>query len=82
MTEAIITALITGSVTLIGSFIANNRTKALILYRIDRLEEKQDKHNSLIERTYMLEQNYAVLNNKEKVSEHRIDDLERRVSHE
>ncbi|MFW6029667.1 MAG: hypothetical protein ACOCRO_05370 [Halanaerobiales bacterium] len=28
----------------------------LILYRLDRLEEKQDKHNKLIERMFYVEQ--------------------------
>ena len=40
-------------------------------YRIEQLEKKQDKHNNLIERTYILEE-------KIKVANHRIDDLERK----
>ena len=40
-------------------------------YRIEQLERKQDKHNNLIERTYILEE-------KMKVANHRIDDLEKR----
>ncbi len=78
MTEAILSSLIAGITAILGSIITNNRTKALICYRLDMLEKKQDVHNSLIERTYKLEEKYAVLDNKEKVSEHRIDDLERR----
>lgn len=83
MSEAIAVAIITGTLALIGSFSANyvqnNKTKSLILYRLDNIEEKQDKHNSIIERTYRLEQDFAVLANREKVSEHRLDDLERKV---
>lgn len=45
--------------------------------QIKNLEHKVDKHNQVIERTYKLEQNVAVLENREKVSEHRIDDLEK-----
>ena len=77
MSETIITAIITGGLTLIESFAANNKTKALILYRLDQIERKQDKHNSIIERTYHIEESMAVLDNRVKVSEHRIEDLER-----
>lgn len=80
MTDTLLSSIIAGIAALLGSLIANSRTKALICYRLDELEKKQDRHNTLIERTYVLEQKYAVLDNKEKVSEHRIDDLERRQS--
>lgn len=46
--------------------------------QIKHLDEKVNKHNQLIERTYRLEQDLAVLENREKVTEHRIDDLEKR----
>lgn len=81
MSDTIITAIITGGLALIGSFaasyFANNKTKALILYRLDQIERKQDKHNAVIERTYHIEESMAVLDNRVKVSEHRIEDLER-----
>lgn len=41
-------------------------------YRIDQLEKKVDKHNEVITRTYVLEE-------KMKVTEHRIEDLEHKV---
>lgn len=41
--------------SVIGSALANNKTQALIGYRIDELEKKVDKHNQIIERTYKLE---------------------------
>lgn len=41
-------------------------------YRIDQLEKKVDKHNEVITRTYILEE-------KMKVTEHRIEDLEHKV---
>lgn len=40
-------------------------------YRIKKLEEKMDRHNAVIERTFVLEE-------KIKTANHRIDDLERR----
>ncbi len=57
--ETIIAAAITAGVTLVVSLISNHaqaeKTRALLDYRLRELEKKQDKHNSLMERTYKLE---------------------------
>lgn len=50
---------------------------ALIEYKIDQLSERVNKHNNLIERTYKLEEQTALQEEKIKVANHRIDDLER-----
>ena len=63
--------------TLGGAYLANRRSSALIAYRLQELEKKVDKHNSVIERTYALEEWQAVVDEKIKVVNHRIDDLER-----
>lgn len=76
MTEGIMIALITGGISLLGSLLSAARTKNLILYRIEQLEKKQDRHNGLIERVYSVEKAVEVLETREKVSEHRIFDLE------
>lgn len=47
-------------------------------YRIEQLERKQDKHNNLIERTYELERRTDVNEEKIRVANHRIDDLEKK----
>ena len=47
----------------------------LTLYRIEQLEKKQDKHNTLIERMYAVEEDVSLLKEKAKVVNHRIDDL-------
>ncbi|RPF48274.1 hypothetical protein EDD70_1089 [Hydrogenoanaerobacterium saccharovorans] len=44
-------------------------TAGTIIARISALEKKVEKHNSVVERTYVLEE-------KMKVANHRIDDLE------
>ena len=44
--------------------------------QITQLREQVHRHNNLIERTYKLERDVALLNNRESVSEHRIEDLE------
>lgn len=41
------------------------------------IEKKQDKHNSVVERTYCNERDISVLKEQIKVGNHRIEDLER-----
>lgn len=74
--EVIIAALALAG-TLGGSYMANKKTTALIAYRLEQLENKVNKHNQVIERTYKLEENEALMDEKIKVANHRIDDLEK-----
>ena len=78
--ETIITAALTGLVSLLVCVINNryqqDKTRALMEYKIDQLTERVDKHNSLIERTYHLEEQVSLHQEKLKVANHRIDDLE------
>lgn len=67
MSDTVISALISAAVTLIVCLISQNRTKALIEYKLDELTKRVDKHNSVIERTYKLERDMAVA--KERISE-------------
>lgn len=77
----IIVAFITNGLTLLGVVISNtkhnNAISNLIEYRIGELEKKQDKHNGLIERMYAVEKSIEVLDERQKVSNHRIEDLEK-----
>lgn len=77
MTEAIIVALLGLAGTLAGSYLANRKSTALIAYRLEQLEQKVSKHNNLVERTYALEESVALLEERQKVANHRIDDLEK-----
>ena len=79
MTEGILTAVLSLLGTLGGSYFANMKSSALIAYRLEELEKKVDKHNSVIERTYSLEEAQAVIEEKIKVANHRIDDLEKKT---
>lgn len=65
--------------TLGGAFFAHRRSAALIAYRLEQLEKKVEVHNRLIERTYRLEEQEALLSERIKVANHRIDDLEKKV---
>lgn len=82
MSETIVVALITGGLALLGTYISNSKNAALIAYRLEQLEEKVAKHNNVIERTYKLEERTELQEEKIKVANHRIEDLERRAEHE
>lgn len=76
MTEGIIVGVLSLIGTLAGTYFANRKSSALIAYRLELLEKKVDKHNSVVERTFKLEEQTAVLEEKIKVANHRIEDLE------
>lgn len=65
MTDTVIVGVLSLAGTLIGSF----GGMRLMSYRIEQLEKKVDKHNHFAERMPVLEE-------KIKVEEHRIKDLE------
>lgn len=53
--EAIVVAIITGGLTLIGVVVANNRQSAVMAEKIETLSRRVEKHNGVIERVYDLE---------------------------
>lgn len=55
MNEAIIVALLGFAGTLLGSLFGVLAAQKLTQYRLAQLEEKVNKHNNLIERTFKLE---------------------------
>lgn len=79
--ENIIVGIISGAVTLAVCLINNHyqriaqeikhaETITLITYRLDELTKQVEKHNQVMERTFILEE-------KMKAANHRIDDLEK-----
>ena len=52
---AALSALLTGLLSLWGVYAANRKSSALIAYRLEKLEQKVDKHNQVVERTFILE---------------------------
>ena len=79
MNEGVLASAITGVLsllgTLAGAYFSNRRSTALISYRLEQLEKKVKLHNNVIERTYILEKDAAVLHTE-------IDDIKGRLSHE
>ena len=59
--ESIIVACITGVVTLVGVILSNSKSRAVMEVKLDALTEKVEKHNQVLERTYALEQDMAVV---------------------
>ena len=53
-----------------------DKHNAMQVYRIEQLEKKVEKHNGVIDRTYKLEKDESVIQEKIKVINHRIEDLE------
>lgn len=78
--ETIIASLVSASVTLfvciLNNRTQNDKTRALMEYKLGELEKKVNKHNNLIERTYRLEEKTAIQEEQIKVANHRIADLE------
>ena len=72
ITEGIVIALITGGLAVISNVIIAVQSNSKTIYRIDQLEKKVEKHNSIVERMTVAEE-------KIKVANHRIDDLEEKT---
>lgn len=69
MTETIICALITGGLTLMGVLIANGKQQAITDTKLDELTREVREHNSFAQRVPVIEERIKVIN-------HRIEDLE------
>ncbi len=82
MSETIVVAVLSLIGTLLGAYLANRKSTALIAYRLEQLEAKVNKHNNVVERMYDLEERFSshekLYEEKMKVANHRIEDLERR----
>ena len=77
MTDAIIVALITGVFSFLGVYFSNRKSAALVEFRLKALEDKVQAHNNLVKRMYAVEERSTVIEEKMKVANHRLDDLEK-----
>ena len=67
--ESIITAIITGGVTLLGVLIANSKSQAVTETKLDELTREVREHNNFAKRMPVVEEQIKVIT-------HRIEDLE------
>lgn len=87
MSEAIIVAIITGGLSLIGAIVSNNRTAQSMDAKLDKQQAVTETKLEELTREVRAHNNFAqrvpVLEEQIKVANHRIEDLEkeRRVTH-
>lgn len=67
--EAIIVALVSGGITLVGVLIANSKTQAVMDTKLEELTREVREHNNFAKRMPVVEEQIKVIN-------HRISDLE------
>lgn len=67
--EAVIVALVSGAVTLVGVLIANSKSQAVTETKLDELTREVREHNNFARRVPVVEEQIKVIN-------HRIEDLE------
>ncbi len=77
--ESVIVGVLALIGTLAGAYFSNRRSAAVIAYRLETLEKKVQAHNNLVERTYHLEEQSAIHEEKLKAADHRIDGLMEQV---
>ena len=77
--ESIVVAALALVGTLAGTYFSNRKSSALIAYRLEELERKVQAHNNLVERMYQVEERTELQEEKIKVANHRIHDLESRM---
>ena len=65
MSDAVLVALLSLAGTAIGSIIGIMTNNKLVVYRLEQLERKVEKHNNVVERVALLEKD--VENIKEEV---------------
>ena len=66
---AIIVALVSGGITLVGVLIANSKTQAVMDTKLEELTREVREHNNFAKRMPVVEEQIKVIN-------HRISDLE------
>lgn len=76
MSDTVLVAIIGLVGSGLGSLIGVIASSKLTQYRLEQLEKKVDKHNNVVERMYALEERVAINEEKIKVENHRIEDLE------
>lgn len=77
MTDALISAGAAILVCMISNYYQHRKTTALMEYKLDQLTKKVELHNNAVKRLYEAEKRLDVHDEKLKVVNHRVDDLEK-----
>ena len=78
--EGIAVALIGLAGSALGSILGVLASAKLTSYRLEQLEKKVEVHNKVIDRVYKLEERTELQEEKIKVANHRIEDLEKKTA--
>ena len=69
LSDVIITAIITGGLTLIGVLVSNSKSQAVMETKVDELTREVREHNGFAKRMPVVEEQIKTIN-------HRLDELE------
>ena len=72
MTDAVLTAIITGGLAVISNLLISWQNGSKTLYRIEQLEKKVEKHNDLVEKV-------AIIERDEKTQWKQIDEIKAKL---
>lgn len=76
MSDAVLVSLIGLAGSALGSVLGILVSSKLTQYRLEQLEKKVEVHNQVIDRVYKLEERTELQEEKIRVANHRIGDLE------
>lgn len=74
-----VSSIIVGAFAFLGTVVSNNKNSSKTLYRIEQLEQKQEKHNKVIERVIVLEKVFAIDEDKIKSMDREIDKIKEEI---
>ena len=59
--STVLVAVITAGFAFLGVYTSNRKQAALVAYRLEKLENKVDQHNHVVERMYRLESRMDII---------------------
>lgn len=77
--EAAIASIVVGLLSFIGVVISNLMSNSKTIYRIEQLEQKQEKHNKVIERVIVLEKVFTMEEDKINAMSKEVDRIKEEV---
>lgn len=77
--EAAIASIVVGLLSFVGVVISNLMSNSKTIYRIEQLEQKQEKHNKVIERVIVLEKVFTMEEDKINAMSKEVDRIKEEV---
>lgn len=73
---SIVVAILAFIGTLVGAYCSNNKTVALVTYRLQALEKKVEQHNKVVERMFIAENDIKTMKKEIEKVEVEMHDFE------